>query len=147
MPSEMVTVREDVVRTPGEHDMVVITSHEAPCDADGNPAEDAFKEFDLWRANRAMSLLLMTYPGYPWQVKSDIKQGVVQISIPILMGINNWYVINERLTPIDAYQVAYAGGEILERYSLSRTRFNVGSFLAAREKHSALVVPHRKVPN
>jgi hypothetical protein len=80
-------------------------------------------------------------------VVSDRTQGIVKISIPVLMGINNWFVINEKTHDVTPGMAIVAGGEILERYGLERGRFKISEFLEARAKHSALLVKSRKVPD
>ena len=126
---------------PGEHDMVLVERHVGEED-------DPVRDFDRWRANRVMAVLKAEYPGHLWYVEHDLKQGICKISIPILMGICNFYVLNLRthgdLTP---GMVITAGGEILERYGLSRCRFNLGAFLEARAQYSALTHRRRMVPN
>jgi hypothetical protein len=147
MPHDPVTTRQDVVEgDTGCHDMVVLSKYEAPCNPDGSVADDAHKQYDEFVANRAMSLLMATHPGYPWCVVSDAKHHILKISIPILMGVCHWYVINLRQTELSKGAVIVAGGEILERYRLGRSKFNLGAFLGARAQHSALVVPRRPVP-
>lgn len=149
MPHDPQTIRQDVVEGTslgGGHDVVVITEHESTAGPNGEVEFDVFKDFDLWRAKRVMSVLQSEYPGHLWGVVSDVKQGIVKISIPILMGVNFWYIINEKQTQVTKGAVVVAGGEILERYGLSRIRFNLGSFLEARSRHSALVMPSRHVP-
>lgn len=146
----------------GEHDMVLVERHVGGVTADWEKTqcdvarereviaerEAAILDFDLWRARRVMAVLKTHYPGHFWCVEHDLKQGICKISIPILMGISNWYVLNLRthgdLTP---GMVIAAGGEILERYGLARGRLNIGSFLEAREQHSALTHRRRPVPS
>lgn len=131
----------------GKHDMVVLERHLAPMGPDGEEEFDPVRDFDLWRARRAMSLLLTTYPGYPWCVEHDTKQGICKISIPILMGICNWYVLNLGThCAMSTHDVVTAGGEILERYRCPRTGFNIAAFLEARATHSALINRKRPVP-
>lgn len=139
MPHDPVTVRSHVLQEHGMHDMIVTEKYEAPASDDGGVAFDVHKDFDLWRARRVMALLKTHYYGHLWCVESDVKQGLVKISIPILMGIGWWYIINLSRTELTPKTVLAAGGEILERYKLSRGRFELGAFLDARAKHSPLV--------
>lgn len=126
----------------GVHDATVMEQHIAP----PGEEDDPFREADLVVARRVRTFLVTRFPvGYEWCVRSDLRQGVVMISIPILMGVSYWMVINLKQTAL-GHGVLICAGEILERYGLSRTTFNLGAFLEAREKHSALVVPSRKVP-
>lgn len=145
MPSDAVTTRVEL-DTDGAHDILMHETYEAPCDRYGRPEFDVYKDFDQWRARRVMAVLKTEYPGHFWAVQSDVKQGIVKIGIPILMGVCNWYVINEKQTPVTPGAVIVGGGEILEHYGLSRERFNLGAFLEARAQHSKLVMPSRAIP-
>lgn len=148
MPHDAETIRQDIVLKdhPGGHDSVVLTKYQAPANADGSIAEDVFKEFDIWAAGQVKRVLDAEYPGHFWHIHHESAQGVCLISIPILMGVNNYVAVNLKTHALDSHRVKLAGGEILERYGLLRGRFQITPFLEAREKHSALVVPNRKVP-
>lgn len=134
----------------GQHDSVLLERYVGPNPdhIDEEQRLAAIHEFDLWRARRVMSVLLKEYPGHLWCVEHDLAQGICKISIPILMGIGYWYVLNLAthgdLTP---GMVIVAGGEILERYGLPRCRLEIGSFLDARARYSALVDRRRAVPS
>ena len=55
-----------------------------------------------------------------------------KFNIPILMGFENWWVVN--LATHDIVDGMRKGaGEILERYCMPRGRFQLPSFLEARE--------------
>ena len=137
------TIREDVEhRSMDGGDMVLRTVYEEP----GAGREDLYKEYDIWAARRMYSLLLAAYPGYPWACQHDSTNKIAKIGIPILTGVRDWYVINLVQTPLTPGAVVVGGGEILERYQQSRTRFNLGAFLAAREIHSKLVDSRRAIP-
>jgi hypothetical protein len=148
MPHDAVIARQDVLLGGGNgaHDRVVLTKREQPSDADGNAIVDLFQAYDEWAAREVMKTLEAEYPGHCWRVIHDSFQGVCLISIPILMGVNKFMAVNLKTHNMDSHRAKVAGGEILERYGLSRGRINVGAFLDAREKHSALVVPTRQVP-
>ena len=132
----------------GQHDSVLIQSYEAPSTPDGGVAADPFKEFDAHCCKGMMELLNHHFPAYVgfWAVRHDWAQKIAGISLPVLMGINNWMVINLTTDSLSPGLVIASGGEILERYGLSRVRFNLGAFLDARSKHSSLLVQTRKVP-
>lgn len=149
MPHDARTLREDILLKDrsGQHDRVVRTQHIAPSTPDGGIAEDLRKEYDIWAAGEVMKVLEAEYPGHCWRVVHDGAQGVCLISIPILMGINRYMAVNLKTHALDDYRVKVAGGEILERYGLARGRFELTPFLEAREKHSALVIPSRMVPD
>lgn len=148
MPHDLVTTGQTVLEktTHGGNDRVVLRKYEAPATADGGIAFDPFKEYDEWATDQVTAQLEKEYPGHHFRVIHDSHQGVCLISIPILMGINNFMAVNLKTHALDSNRVNKAGGEILERYGLLRGAFQLDPFLEAREKHSALVVPSRKVP-
>jgi hypothetical protein len=149
MPHDAVTLREDVIEktTPGGHDMVVRTQHTAPMGPNGEVLDDPFKGMDLANADWMSRVLRKHYPGVPWRCVYDGAQKMAYFSIPILMGVNKFWSINLKTDQLEEGLLMRAGGELLERYGMSRQRFNLNEFLDAREKHSALVVPSRKVPS
>jgi len=102
-------------------------------------------ERDAAIAATMMKWLNRHYPGHLWGCIADTRQGIVKFNIPILMGMNNWWVVNLRTHDI-IDGMRQGAGQILERYRLRRGRFDLTTFLEARDKHSALVIPSRKVP-
>ena len=114
---------------------------------DGEVLDDPFKGMDLANADWMSRVLRKHYPGVPWRCVYDGAQKMAYFSIPILMGVNKFWSINLKTDQLEEGLLMRAGGELLERYGMSRQRFNLNEFLDAREKHSALVVPSRKVPS
>lgn len=100
---------------------------------------------ELKVAQACFALLRQHYPGHFWFVDCSLRRGGVAISIPVLLGGNWVYFI--RFADLTPAEVMRAGGEILERYRLPRSAFELGSFLEARGNHSILVRPGRKVPS
>ena len=147
MPHDAKLLREDVVAktTHGGHDMVIQTKYEAPAVSDTEAAQDPHKEHDLAVAKTMMAWLNKHYPGVPWGCVSDTAQGIVKFNIPILMGFENYWLINLRTTEI-IEGMAQGAGQILERYGMRRGRFDLGEFLDARQKHSKLVLKSRAIP-
>src|ERR1700722_19156644 len=126
----------------GVHDATLMVQHITPPGGEADP----YKAADLALAMKVRAFLLTRFPvGYEWCVCADLAHGIVRFSIPILMGVKHWYVVNLRTTPLDA-GVLRGAGEILERYRLSRTLFDITAFLTAREQHSKLVAPRRAIP-
>ncbi len=136
MPRDAVILKSHLVQEAGMHDSIYLEKYEAPVAADGS-TDDIHKDYDLWAARRGMALLKANYPGHFWCVESDVRKHLFKISIPILMGIGDWYVINLRTHELTPGTVLAAGGELLERYRLP-AKFELGSFLEARAKHSPL---------
>jgi hypothetical protein len=133
----------------GQHDMVLLERYVGPNPESISEAEkfQAVYDFDIWRANRVKSVLLMIYPGHLWAVEHDLAQGVCKIKLPLLMPITAWYVLNLGTHgDLTKGMIIASGGELLERYRQRRGRFNLAEFLDARAKYSALVDRRRQVP-
>jgi hypothetical protein len=100
--------------------------------------------YELWVARRARDLLDQIYPGHEWFIDFDLRKGGMAIALPTLMGSNWVYFIRQK--DLEPRRVLMAGGELLERYRMPRGRFELGSFLEARDKHSILLDKNKKVP-
>jgi len=139
MPDPVI-IRQDVLPKTGfgGHDRVVASKTAA------RPGEVDHTGYELWVARRAFDLLEAAYPGYAWFVDCDLEKGGVCIALPVLMGGNWVYFIN--MKDMEPARVLAAGGELLERYRLPRSRFELGRFLEARAKHSILTGAAKKVP-
>jgi hypothetical protein len=76
------------------------------------------------------------YPAHPWMVKVDMKQGIVQVSLPLVMPKTEVYVIHiDKLKMDPALKcVVRAGGTILEKYNIPRSGFRLDTFLEARDR-------------
>lgn len=147
MPLDPITTRTDIVvrARHGLADMVQLSQYEPPAGDDGLAAEDRFRNADHDVARRVIGWLSSHHPGYPWAVIADLRQGVVRFNIPILMGVETWYVVNLMTTEL-ADGVLQGAGEILERYGQRLGQMDDGLFLDARLKHSRLLVGSRPVP-
>jgi hypothetical protein len=77
-------------------------------------------------------LLEFHYPGHPWAVEVNMKQGYAKVSIPDLLGPNWGYVI--LLSDMSDQMVVKAGGEILERFKIPRNRIDVAHYLSLETK-------------
>lgn len=148
MPHDAVIERQDPILKSGagQHDMTAVTSYEAPCGPDGEVLHDPYKAMDQANQKWMADTLLRHYPGHFWSTKHDGAQRMAYVSIPILMGVNKYWAVNLMLDTLSEALLVRMGGEILERYGLRRGRLELTPFLEAREKHSALVMPSRKVP-
>jgi hypothetical protein len=147
MPHDAETIRQDILfkDTQGGNDRVVLTKYEAPASANNGFAHDPYRAKDMEVAKTMMAWLERHYPGHLWATVANHAQGIVQFNIPILMGLDEWWVVNLRTHDI-IDGMRQGAGQILERYRLARGRFDLSSFLDARAKHSRLVLPSRKVP-
>lgn len=117
------------------------TPHYEPPAASLDPEtmeEDRFAAQDMAMARLIGEVLHENYPGYPWRIRSNLAQGVAQISIPILMGETGGYVlhINHLDTVSGAKKyVREAGGHILERYRIPRSTLDIAALMAASVRH------------
>lgn len=127
---------------------VPVFGHQRPS-TDGPVEPDPFAAADMALTKKVAAIIQGHYPGHPWLVVCDHKQGIVKIKIPQFMGATNWGVIkigNLKSDP-GMTTVVRICGEILERYQIPRVGFSRDDFLAARN----LIPQHRRfhgfVPN
>lgn len=127
----------------GVHDATVMEQHIAQPGGEADP----FYEQDKLLTRLVYVYLKTRFPmGYDWRVQSDLAQGVLKFSIPVLMGVCDWYAVNLRRAGSLDRAVLLGAGELLERYNLSRSIFDQAAFLTARAQHSKLLVPGRPIP-
>lgn len=148
MPHDPIIERQDVLPKSsfGGHDVVAVTSYEAPSGPNGEILHDPYKTMDQANQRWMAEVLQRHYPGHLWATRHDGAQRMAYVSIPILMGINKFWAVNLVTDALTEGLLMRMGGEILERYGLRRGRLELGSFLDSREKHSALVNRSRDVP-
>jgi len=104
---------------------------------------DQFKQVDISLARAIGERLNHWYPGHPWYVETSHAGGIAKISIPMVMGAVNCYVlhINDLKSDPSFGSVMKAGGEILERYKMPRAGFDASDFIAATTKHAPIGRP------
>lgn len=126
-------------RTDERREMFVSEAGNDPVDT---RHEDHAKEVAL--ACFVMEILQRYYPGHCWSVrvsgggvndKGRVKPRGVEVKIPILMGTKS-YVIPAPMLMADFNQscrlIRAAGGEILERFNIPRSGFQLDPFMLAR---------------
>jgi hypothetical protein len=67
--------------------------------------------------------LYKKYPGYVWMVNADNGNNIATIQLGGVTGQHGFYVHLDKLTA-GMEQIMRAGGEVLERYKLTRGRRN-----------------------
>jgi hypothetical protein len=139
VPGDPVLVRRERVRGGFGRPARILEQKAAP-----GAGEDR-SDYELWVARRAFDLLEHAYPGHLWFVDFDLAKGGLCIAIPVLTGGNWVYFIRQQ--DLEPKRVIMAGGELLERYRLTRGALRVDEFVAAREDHSILAGRSRKVPD
>lgn len=96
-------------------------------------SHEEYAAADIALARRVSEMLQLHYDGHFWAVHASHKQGVVFITIPLLLG--NWkYLIKIANLKSDPgmRSVVKAGGEILERFRIPRGHIDMAAVLAAR---------------
>lgn len=131
----------------GAHDLAIQAKYDRPANDNGNGLidTDPFKAKDFEAAKTMSDWLQREYPGHFWACIADLRQGIVRFNIPVLMGMEKWYVINIHTHDI-IDGLKKGAGEILERYRMGRGRFVLDEFLTARAKYGRLALPFRKIP-
>jgi hypothetical protein len=86
-------------------------------------------------------LLASRYPGYRWRVET--AGGVVNIRCEHTNARYGYTLIPERYFSETQWRAAIirAGGEILERFNMSRRAFDVANFLARPRNFAGLITP------
>lgn len=97
--------------------------------------ECVLKEQEL--AKTMAELLQKFYPGYPWEVRCEAERAAIMFRLPI-MPPNVFFIApfrNVLASPNDMERVAkFGGGELLERFDLSRGGIDFSQFEAARPR-------------
>ena len=78
---------------------------------------------DVNMAKEIAETLYKNYPGYVWMVNADTGNNIATIQLGGVTGQYGFYLHLDKLTAGMA-QVMRAGGEVLERYKLTRGRRN-----------------------
>lgn len=73
--------------------------------------------------HNVMLRLMKSFPGYEWLVNADDEAGLINIYLPE-MGGNNAYTLHIPKLDKNMKKVIRAGGEILERHNLKRTKMS-----------------------
>lgn len=96
---------------------------------------DEFALADISLAKQVAGILSNAYPGYPWKVMSEIRQGFVAFQLPELMGptlhafirLADWSNLNAKL-------ILDTAGEMLERIDLPRGRCDMALYNEAKQR-------------
>jgi hypothetical protein len=88
-------------------------------------------------------LLANTYPGYRWRVEPDAKNGIVDIRCEHTNCKFGYTLIPSRYFSETQWRAAIikAGGEILERFNMSRRGFDAVDFLTRERDFAGLIHP------
>lgn len=98
-------------------------------------------------ARDIVELLNFYYPGHAWEVTVDSRQGGAQLRIAVLMtGTQCFFMrFDDIATAADFRRtVRNAGGELLERFKIPRSAFDLNAYIEARPK--AVFHHNQKVP-
>lgn len=83
---------------------------------------------------RIAGVLEQHYPGYPWYVEADLKQGIAKIGLPIVFK-NRVYVLKLDQLTADNRPIVRAGGEMLERIDCGRAKLDADGFEFAVKRY------------
>lgn len=101
-------------------------------DPDKSLKDDPYAAADAELAQKIYSVVNRYYPNHPWKIISNIEQGIVQINLPLFMGINYYVIKVSHLKNDPSLKlVKNACGEILERYQIPRQGFDRDHFQTA----------------
>lgn len=118
-------------------------------DRGDDPQVDHFEMADrAWMA-KVQRFLVAHYAHHHFCADIDIRQGVIKVYIPELMGAVNGYVLKpaEMVSVHDFDREMHrACGEILERYRIPRSRFSRDDFMAALTRAPIIGLDKAPVP-
>ena len=95
-----------------------------------DPVEAEYRIKDRILAKKIGLEFIKHYPGHGWEVHSDIQNGIVNIFNRHMSALHGYRIKtqNIRLSTLSR-DVKRIGGEILERFGLSRERFDAEHIL------------------
>ncbi len=88
--------------------------------------------------HNVMHRLGKSFPGYDWLVSADDQTGVIDIYLPE-MGGNMAYTLHIKKLDARLSSVVKAGGQILERYNLSREKMRVDDMATLERDFQGIV--------
>ena len=117
----------------GKASQLVVASYVPPLDG----TKDVLDAFDMRIAKAVARELVTAYPGYPWCVTAESRQGIVYFSIPP-MGPTLKYVIRlGQFSDLTPQLIRICAGELLERMGLDRGAIDIAQYVAAKNaKHT-----------
>lgn len=113
----------------------------------GDADERARIEWEASFAKEIVVRLQHHYPGHAWECAVDARHGGAQLRIAILMtGPQCYFMRFDDLATVNEFnrRVRDAGGELLERFRIPRSTFDINAYVAARPK--AVFHQNMKVP-
>lgn len=97
--------------------------------------EAANRQKDAWWAGRIGYILAKAYPGHGWEVEANCFQGIVKMFNRHMSPIHGYILrIEEINLPTLDRDIMRIGGEILERFGLSRERFEADKIREIQNK-------------
>lgn len=87
---------------------------------------------DIKAASEMFRVLKAQFPGHPWSVEVDAKEGWAKIGIIELLG-PNWTMFMKFEDWTDN-MVVKLGGELLERFKIPRSTIDIASYMSADSK-------------
>lgn len=98
---------------------------------------DPFKEQDMRMAREVARVLLDNYPGYPWKVISEIRQGYVAFQLPELMGPTlHAFIRLADMGNMSDVLIKETAGNMLERINLPRGKCDMVAYHLAKAEMS-----------
>lgn len=74
------------------------------------------------------------YPGHPWKVFTNIKQGIALIELPLFTSKQFIINLKDLIGDPGMHVVMKGAGEFLERYEMPRSGFDISHYLTAQAK-------------
>lgn len=101
------------------------------------PEEQKLRLQDMQLAAAVGNELVRHYPGHGWQVESDIANGVVKIFNCHMSGLTGYLLHTSKIDFSSfSHTIMMVGGEMLDRFGLSRGKFNEEEVLNVQRDHT-----------
>ncbi len=72
-------------------------------------------------AQQTFEILHLKFPGYTWMIGIDLDGGILDIWVH---NLPSGYGFTEHISKWSPWRIIRAGGEVLERWNVSRSRAN-----------------------
>ena len=117
-------------------------------DMGDDPEQDPLAAANLELLQKIAPMIEFHYPGHPWKIETDIRQGILTIELPPLMTKPACGIVRliELHTDPGFKTVMRVCGQILERFRLPRNKYDHGDFHAACRKRDVIDARRGIVP-
>lgn len=104
---------------------------------------DPHKSADIALAKRIWEVVQYHYPGHPWGVGVNHEQGIAQIFLPAFTQCCYVIRLAELFSDPSMKTVIRGAGELLERFRIPRSGFDIVDFIEAQKRFHPMFYRNR----